>query len=152
MESSLVNTSPLEEDSLTGSWLYALVHVQVLNYAETVDSIMNTLEYSDDERVILLTRVVHALQSSQLQSVRIQDHLTTLRRSDVSSALVRLQQLLDEARVLRDTIKETLDDRFRIKSIDAAELSVSQSRSAVARASHLPITRAMHLPLTGHAQ
>jgi len=133
LRSSLVAVSPLEANVLSGSWLYALIYMQVLNYAETVDYIMESPEQTDDGRVAALTRVIHALQSGKLQVTRLQEHLTKMRRSDFVDAVVKLEQILSEAQVLRNTFKETLEDRFRIKSIDAAELSVSQSRSAVAR-------------------
>lgn len=140
MNSSLSNTSPLEAHMQTGSWLSALIHMQALNYAESLDSIMAVSRDGDDDRMIDLARAAHALQSSRLQITRIQEHLPTMRRSDFSEALGKLIQVLGEAEVLRETAKETLEDRFRIKSIDAAVLSVSQSRSAVARKFEFPST------------
>ena len=133
MNSSLSNTSPLEAHIQTGSWLSALIHMQALNYAENLDFIMDASRDGDDDRMIDLALGVRALQSSRLQVNRVQENLPTMRRSDISEALGKLIQVLDEAEVLKETVNETLEDRFRIKSIDAAVLSVSQSRSAVAR-------------------
>lgn len=133
MNSSLSNTSPLEAHVQTGSWLSALIHIQALNYAENLDFIMDASRDGDDDRMIDLALGVRALQSSRLQVNRIQENLPTMRRSDISEALGKLIQVLEEAEVLKETVNETLEDRFRIKSIDAAVLSVNQSRSAVAR-------------------
>jgi hypothetical protein len=129
---SLSEVSPLQSSTIAGSWLSALIHMQVLSHAKALDSIMDPPNYENDDRVVELSRVCASLESSRDHITRIQEHLVDIRRSDYTEAFRRLEQILDEARTHKMAIDEQLNNRFRIKSIDAAELTVSQSRFAVA--------------------
>ena len=129
---SLSTTNPLQASTITGSWLSALIRMQVLSYAATLDWIMNPLSFENDDRVTELSRMCSSLESSQGQILRIQENLPHIRRSDYTEAFLRLGQILDEARFHRLSIVDLIDNRFRFKSADAAELTVSQGRFAVA--------------------
>jgi hypothetical protein len=106
--------------------------MQVLSHAEALDSIMDPSNYENEDRLVELSRVCSSLESSRGHIIRIQEHPVDIRRSDYAEAFRRLEQILGEARSHKMALNELLDNRFRIKSIDAAELTVSQSRFAVA--------------------
>lgn len=106
--------------------------MQVFSYAETLDSIMKPSNYGEDDRLFELSRMCVALESSLRQIVRIQDHLASIQKSDYAQAFIKLRQILEEAQTQRKIIHDLLDSQFRIKSVDAAELTVGTSRSAVA--------------------
>jgi hypothetical protein len=129
---SISEASSLQASTIAGSWLSALIHMQVFSHADVLDSIMDPSNYENDDRLVELSRVCSSLESSRGHIIRIQEHLVDIRRSDYAEAFRRLGQIIDEARSHKMALEEMLNNTFRIKSIDAAQLTVSQSRFAVA--------------------
>lgn len=135
LASLLRTTGPLEFSTPTGSWLSALIHMQVISSAQALDSILDVSQNEDGQRLTALCRLSASLESSRDEITRVQELVPGLRRSDYAWAFSRLEQLLEEIGSQKRLLKELLDNQFRTKSIDAAETTVREGRSAVSRKS-----------------
>jgi hypothetical protein len=133
IRSSLQATRPLEANTPTGCWLSALIHMQVISCAGALDRIIQESIYSDDERAGRLFAMGSALESSLRQIAALQGYFTQMQASDYAQPLHELQRLVKEIKVHQCEVNDLLNARFRVKSSESAELTVRESRSAIAR-------------------
>lgn len=139
VNSSIHATIPLESSSPTGCWLSGLIDMQVVRSAEIFDYLALRFQYKYgddlDEQLTKLSLICSSLESNRREIIGIQERTPNIRRSDYALAFSRLEQLLEEVKGVKREIDELLSNQFRIKSIYAAESTVREGRSAVARES-----------------
>jgi hypothetical protein len=132
VSSSIHTASPLEYSTPTGYWLSALIQVQVVRTIGTLQEMRDPrsrLLLDDEQR---LTQVCSHLESARREIMGVQERITNIRRSDYALAFSRFEQLLGDVASRKNNLNERLHNQFRVKSIDAAESTVHESRSAVA--------------------
>lgn len=135
VSSSIHTASPLEYSTPTGYWLSALIQVQVVRTIGTLQEMRDPrsrLLLDDEQHLTKLSQVCSHLESARREIMGVQERITNIRRSDYALAFSRFEQLLGDVASRKNNLNERLHNQFRVKSIDAAESTVHESRSAVA--------------------
>jgi hypothetical protein len=154
-----------QTDLPNGIWLAALIHLEAFNCAGWLDhinsqaSIYDNADPKDQQQLSKQTAdLCKTLQSDISQVIALQKTPDVcIRHSDYEGALLMLERLLGEARVIAADIRESLDSQHRDKNTQVAELAINESRSAIAGTLFLQIsqnfadiTNSKTLPIYSH--
>jgi hypothetical protein len=129
-----------QTDLPDGIWLAALIHLEAINCAGWLDHINSQANMYDDadskdqQQLSKQTAdLCKTLQSDISQVVALQRTPSVqIQVSDYEEALLMLERLLGEARVIAADFRESLDLQHRVKNTQVAELAINESRSAIA--------------------
>jgi hypothetical protein len=123
-----------------GIWLAALIHLEAINCASWLDHINSQANIYDDadpkdqqQLSKQTTDLCKTLQSDISQVIALQKTPDVcIRHTDYEGALLMLERLLGEAKVIAADVRESLDSQHRDKNTQVAELAINESRSAIA--------------------
>jgi hypothetical protein len=116
---SIRAASPLKSSTSSGSWLSALIELQIVSSAELWD------RATDDDRLVMLPWICSSLESDRRVVLRVQERVADIRRSDYALAFSRLEQLLEDARSEKTDSEERLNNQYRTISLQEARNAVS---------------------------
>jgi hypothetical protein len=140
----LQSAPPLQSDNLTGSWLSALIYMDAIMRAGSLDELASrwpdTSEVIDINHLreisVLAKQICTDLQTSVNQVAAFHKSVPAVRQSDYHNASHFLERLLTEAKAMAEDIKDEFDAHQQIKNIEVASLAVNESKSAIAREFH----------------
>lgn len=144
LEHSLRSAPPLQDSDLTGSWLSALIYMDAIMRASSIDDLVSqwpgagkAVETNELLEVSALARqTCTALQISVNQVADFRKSYPSVRQSDYRDAYHFLERLLREAKDMAEQIKDTLDTQHQINNIEMSSLAVHESKSAIAGEFH----------------
>jgi hypothetical protein len=141
----LLSTPPLQDDEVTGSWMSALIYMDAIVRADSLDYLASqwldghkSADISALHEISLIaSKTCAELEMSVKQVAAFNKSFPSVRQSDYHDAYHFLERLLDEAKRIAQEIKETLDSQHQIKNFEVAALAVHESKSAIARMFHV---------------
>jgi hypothetical protein len=136
----LRSVPPLQDNELTGSWLSALIYMDAVMRALSIDVLASRWPdtskavdtHSLREVSLLANQTCAELQTSVNQVVAFNRSCPLVRQLDYHDAYHFLERLLDEARTMAQEIKDIFDTQHQIKNIEVSSLAVHESKSAIA--------------------
>jgi len=143
----LRSTPPLQDGEITGSWMSALIYMDAIMRARSIEYLasqwpdtsksfdINELRQFDSRTNETLAEI----QTSVNQVAAFSKSFSSARQSDYHEAYHFLERLLDQAKSMVREIKETLDTQHQIKSFEVSSLAVHESKSAIARTFHVEL-------------
>jgi hypothetical protein len=151
----LRSTPPLQDDEMTGSWISALVYMDAIARACSLDVLASQWPDANKpadinelrEISLIASQTCAELQTSAKQVAAFNKSFPSVKKSDYHDAHHFLERLLDEAETTAREIKESLDTQHQIKKFEVSALAVHESKSAIARMFHTSNYTA-DLPLT----
>jgi hypothetical protein len=132
---------------MTGSWISALVYMDAIVRARSVEHLASLLPDASKtadtnelrEVSMMANQTCAELQTSVNQVAAFSKSFPSVRQSDFHDAYHFLERLLGEAKRMAHDIKETLDTQHQIKNFEVSSLAVHESKSAIARMFHVQL-------------
>ena len=145
LKHGLRSAPPLRDNEITGSWLSALIYMDAIRRARSIDYIASHWPDSNKVSDINKLREVSLEASQTLAEIQISVNQVAafsksfplVRQSDYHEAYHFLERLLDQAKSMAQEIKEILDTQQQIKTFEVSSLAVHESKSAIARMLHI---------------
>jgi hypothetical protein len=136
----LRSVPPLRDDELTGSWLSALIYMDAVMRARSIDVLASrwpdtskSVDTHDLREISQLANQTCAeLQTSVNQVVAFNRSYPSVRQSYYHDAYHFLERLLTEAKSMAQEIKDLFDTQHQTKNIEVSTLAVHESKSAIA--------------------
>ena len=145
---SLLSASPLKRDDLTGSWLSALIYMDAIVLAGSLDDLVSdwqdvrkrlgTNELKPNSKKLddlsqSADEICTSLQTSVNQVAAFRKSYPAARYSDFGEAYHYLNRLLGEVKPIAGEIKDEINSQQEDLNLKVSRSALEESRSAIAR-------------------
>lgn len=149
---SLLSASSLRPDDLTGSWLSALIYMDAIVLADSLDNLVS--EWQDVRKKLSVNELKHSkkledlshsaeevcnsLQTSANQVAAFRKSYPAARYSDFGEAYHFLSRLLGDAKPVTREIKDEINRQQEDLNLKVSRTALEESRSAISREYPVP--------------
>jgi hypothetical protein len=149
----LLSERPLNPEDLTGSWLSALIYMDAVKSAESLDDLISEWQAAGNK---LNTEELHgfsesvgklcnSLQTSVNQVAAFRKSFPSARYSEYGEAYHFLNRLLGDAKPIAQEVQDEINTQSQKINYEVSLIAVKESKSAIARkSSHLSIRFSHH--------